>query len=330
MAFSAVQNWASNRVTSGTTAALVLGTVPVAGNLLVCCYSCDNGLTATIADNIGDGVPWTVAINGQGSSINVGRNYLAYKIVGTPSGGLKTVTMTASGSIALGAGLTVAEYTATGAITIDGTPTFATAQSAVQAAGNITTTSAIGLVVSINQNNTAYSTADGTFNLQLGTPAQLTWKLSIEDKFTTAAAVYNPSWTGSVSDFWFTCVIGFKQAAAPGGSSGSFGRSKYFPKSAVVGAAIVISNIVLNWNAPATMGDGSAASGITGYNIYKSATPFDISPSLVTSVGLVLTTTISVPSGVWYFWVSAITATGESPLELAINSVTNLPYWVAL
>jgi hypothetical protein len=88
--------------------------------------------------------------------------------------------------------------------------------------------------------------------------------------------------------------------------------------------------ISLTWVAPTTMGDGSAASGITGYNLYRSTTPYDIAPALVASVGLVLATTLTaVPPGVWYVWVSAITATGESPLELAFNGdgVTGTPYW---
>lgn len=93
---------------------------------------------------------------------------------------------------------------------------------------------------------------------------------------------------------------------------------------------VVLGQIGLSWLAPLTMGDGSAAAGITGYKVYASTTPFDIAPPLVATVGVVLSTTLtSVASGTWYVWVSAITATGESPLELAFNGsgVTGTPYW---
>lgn len=332
MAFSLVQAWATNRVTSGTTAAVVLGSVPLAGDLLVATYSVDNGLTATIADSIGDGVPWSTPapLNGIGSSINVGRKYVSYKIVGTPSGGAKTVTVTASGTISLGMGVSVAEYAATGAISLDGTPAVATAQSAAQSPGTITTTSTAGLVIGCNEDNAAYTTPAGGFTQRSGTPDVLTWKASVEDKITTAGGVYDASWTGGASDFWISMVIGFKQAVAS--ASGPSSWLKYLMLLGIFSGSLftVASGVILlNWTAPLTMGDGSAVAGITGYNIYRSLIPFDIAPSLAASVGNVLTATLTaVPPGTWYVWISAVTAAGESPLVLAFNAATNTPYWV--
>lgn len=89
-------------------------------------------------------------------------------------------------------------------------------------------------------------------------------------------------------------------------------------------------SISFSWQAPTTMGDGSAVSGITGYNVYWSTVPYDISPpnsASVSGAGTLSHTITGLASGTWYVGVSAITASGESQISWAFNEGTQLPYW---
>lgn len=89
-------------------------------------------------------------------------------------------------------------------------------------------------------------------------------------------------------------------------------------------------SIALNWVAPATMGDGSAVTGLTGYKVYWSQVPYDINPpnsASVAGAGTLTYTVTGLASGNWYLWVSAVTSGGESPLMPALNETTDLPYW---
>lgn len=99
-------------------------------------------------------------------------------------------------------------------------------------------------------------------------------------------------------------------------------------------ASVLISvggSFSLAWVAPTTMGDGTAVTGLTGYKVYWSTTPYDVSPpnsASVSGAGTLTYTITGLASGTYYAWVSAITASGESPLSPAYNQSTLQPYWV--
>lgn len=96
------------------------------------------------------------------------------------------------------------------------------------------------------------------------------------------------------------------------------------------GAASATGSIKVNWVAPTTMGDGTAISGLTGYKVYWSTTPYDTSPpnsATVSGAGTLTYTITGLASGAWYVGISAVTSAGESPIEWAFNASAQEPYW---
>lgn len=219
MAITRVQNWTVVPKTggAGSTVDNVLATVPVAGNLLqLYIGSGDSGGAIsglTITDTIGDGVSWTAMTTNPTPLGNVGslayvQGY--YKVVGTPSGGAKTVTATISGTQALA--LFVAEY-GDGA----GSPTWAVDGAQIEAYGPAASGAPIAGSIVVTGTNTIIT---GFAQLESGTLAAGTnytsqatnnvfAKYMVEDRITTSAATYPVDLSTPTDRAWGMQAIAF-------------------------------------------------------------------------------------------------------------------------
>lgn len=221
MTVSAKQNWTSAGTgTNVATQALVLVSIPTAGNLMVC-YA-ERGLgtgTMSVADNIGDSVSWT-EINHIANTTEGVTVYGWWKVVGTPSGGLKTVTVTnVTDNRALQ--VTAAEYqSSVGGITwgLNGTASSNTGLASVNPSpGAITLDANPSVVIGFVSTDNALSTAVATYTRQAIIEAF--GEDAVEDKFVAASGSQTPSWT-SASSNW--CAMGSAFKATPAASGIAF------------------------------------------------------------------------------------------------------------
>ena len=238
MAITRTQAWTSavkdNAIGSTVTNTLV--SVPTAGNLLVAWLQTgDDGGAATISsfsDNIGDGVSWT-AMTTNPTSMPGGSNTRIlgyYKVVGTPSGGLKAVQCTITGTQALI--LFVAEYSDTAVTwTVDGSQVSAAVASVGPAnAGSITTTGSNSVVIGCALSDDSVWTA-GTNYTSRGTEAATWAAMTVEDwvQSTTGTNAVDFGTAGSPAS-WAAMGIAFKASAAatsdPAASSSRFNASQ--------------------------------------------------------------------------------------------------------
>lgn len=231
MAITRVQTFAVTWKTAGTgsTVTHTMASVPTAGNLLVACLaSGDTGATqitiTSFDDNIGDGVPWTEStLNPQGLTVSSKTKYrMYYKVVGTPSGGLKDVQCTITSIQALV--LFVGEYGVD-----SGVPTWSVTGSQIAAngvsptfpadAGDITTTIPDAVLV-------GFSGCQGSnWNAGSGYTRQATsteWAQdSVEDRIVSSTGTYAVDWvTGASPNNWVAMGIAF--GATDGGSPTSY------------------------------------------------------------------------------------------------------------
>jgi len=227
MAITRVQTFtvATKSDGTGSTVTNTLASVPTAGNLLVACLSSgDAGGAITVSsfsDNIGDSVSWTA------SSLNPvtfpgggGVQYrIYYKVVGTPSGGLKAVQCTITGTQALA--LFVAEYgVSSGSPTwsVTGTPVSATglAAAAPANAGSITTAIADAVLIGFAGSSSNHWLAGSGYTIQASSGV---WANDdVEDKIVSATGTYAVDWTNPVSPGdWAAMGIAF--GATTGGSA---------------------------------------------------------------------------------------------------------------
>jgi hypothetical protein len=239
MAFSILQAW-KHAVTSSppTQTDLVLTSVPIAGNLLVVVVHFSiSATTVAMTDSIGDGVGWNTGVGPvNDSSSAYQRQYIFWKVVGTPSGGAKTLTATWSGGTTPGTlGVDAAEYqSAGGVISLDGTATSASGHNVGPATTTgITTTGTEGLVISTLTDNAAnYTTPTGGFtNRAIGngtTDQSDIWNNNVADQYTSSAATYTPSQVLGGSEFWINMAIGFKAATASPAASYPIETILYF------------------------------------------------------------------------------------------------------
>lgn len=215
MAFSLVQTWADADTAASTSTPLVLVSVPTAGNLLVACVTggVDTTQTFSIADNIGDSVAWNTAVGPQNNPFPTDRSYIFWKVVGTPSGGLKTITATATGA-ETHFSVMAAEYAGGGGtIVLDGTPTSASAAAGTNPApGAITTVSAAGLVIGYCTDNNADPTTGAGYTRYLAGTAHQNFH-AIEDQFTTVGGSYNPGFS-ELTGGWAALGVAFKVSGA--------------------------------------------------------------------------------------------------------------------
>ncbi len=134
MGIATVQAW-KNSSNSGASLSVAFNSVPTAGNLLVAVAVVEQGTTRTLSlsDTIGDGVAWVYDIDAT-NSFGDGHIYICHKIVGTPSGGGKTVTTTPNISSVNVLG--IAEFSGVDpANPVDGTPKQASGSSATGSPG---------------------------------------------------------------------------------------------------------------------------------------------------------------------------------------------------
>lgn len=222
MAFTLVQTWADADTAASSSTPLVLVSVPTAGNLLVAIATggTDVAQTFSIADNIGDSVSWNTAVGPQNNTFPNDRTYIFWKIVGTPSGGLKTITITSTGA-ETHLSVMAAEYNSGGgAAALDGTPVGASGIAGTNPApGNIVTTSSAGLVIGYCTDNNADPTTAATYTRYLAGTAHQNFH-AIEDKFTTASGTYNPGFTENTGG-WGAVGVAFKASGGGGGVGGA-------------------------------------------------------------------------------------------------------------
>jgi len=207
MAITRVQTFtvATKSDGTGSTVTNTLASVPTTGNLLVAFLTAgDAGGAVSISsftDNIGDSVSWIA------SSLNPvtfpgGGNikYNAYwKVVGTPSGGLKAVTATIAATQALA--LYVAEYgvsSGTPTWSITGTPVSSTGTSSTPAnAGSITTAIADSVLVGLAGSSNNHWLVGSGYTIQASAGV---WENNdVEDKIVSATGTYAVDWTNPVS-----------------------------------------------------------------------------------------------------------------------------------
>lgn len=216
MAYASVQAWTTQRTTTGTTAVKAFVNVPTTGNLLVCCIGGASFLTvSTVTDDIGDGVSWSA-----GGAHNAGTNTstdlnMYYKVVGTPSGGGKTVTVTMSGSGIKMIAIKELSGNASSSL-IDGTPLAVSGSSANFSIGSITLTDASYVVGFVQNNDGSNPTAGSGFgNL---TAMAVDGAGALEDMVGVAGS-QTVAFTHAASDTWDGIAVAFKPAAAGGGAT---------------------------------------------------------------------------------------------------------------
>ena len=212
---SLLQAWTSTGTGAAASVGLAYTNVPTAGNLLVCAFATDSTKTLTsITDNIGDGVNWTLARGPDASAFSGSNLYTYYKVVGTPSGGNKTVTVLQSGSGVLTMGL--AEYATDkpGTWSIDGTPVGTSGNSTDPTAGSITTAASTSIIVSQVMSGGSDPTAGSGFTVRnVFTP--FIYFQDIEDQITTSANAYSVAWVNAVSNQWTAQGTAFTLTPVP-------------------------------------------------------------------------------------------------------------------
>lgn len=224
MAFSLAQAWTNAVSVGAATSPIVLASIPTTGNLLVCTVTLDLDVaqTASCADNIGDAGVWATAAGPGNNSINGERLYIFWKVVGTPSGGQKTITVTSTG-VQTKMTICAAEYApgTVGTISIDGTSVQSNGSGTNPVAGTIVTTAA-GLVVGWVGDNNATPAAGSGFTNQT-TPANSQFN-AVEDQITVSAGSYSVAWVEATNTTWGALGAAFKVTASGGG--GTSARSK--------------------------------------------------------------------------------------------------------
>lgn len=218
MAWSKTQNWISGWQTASNTTAptATFTTVPASGSLVLAATWCD-GVTATmtISDNFGDAGTWNLVVGPKADTISVQRVTLFWKIVGTPSGGLKTVTATPSVA-ATNKGVAIAEFSpGGGTVTVAGTPTSnAGNTTGTLSPGTITYSGSNGLSIGVISNNNADPTANATYTGTVITANG--WFHDVEDKLNVTSGTIDPNWSTATTDFWSALGAVFDATSASG------------------------------------------------------------------------------------------------------------------
>ena len=217
MTVSAKQNWTGTGTGSSVASEpLAFANVPIAGNLLVCYAELGNsGGTGGIGDDIGDSVSWSQFAIKANATEGV-KCYGWWKVVGTPSGGGKTVTVSASPNEPIS--LVIAEYqSSVGGITwgLNGTAIQTSGSGSNPALGTISMSGDPSTVNSFISSDTAVATAGAGFTRQ--TTVTHFGDDAVEDLFTTGTS-QAVAWVGSLGN-WTGLAGAFKAATGAGGGS---------------------------------------------------------------------------------------------------------------
>lgn len=224
MTIAIVQAWTKYEKAdaTGSTAPLVLTNVPAAGNLLVAFATTGDGSAWSamgISDNIGDAgtwVPFTPAYIGLNHADSSQRIFGWYKIVGTPSGGGKTITSAFTGVAQMT--LFAGEYgDDAGPVTwtVDGTQVSAFGLDTLPNAGSITTTGTNSVIIgAIEAGGGPLSVGTGFTSRQ----TSLSWNnYLIQDRAAATATSYAVDTTSPSDQAWGAMGIAFK--ATPAGTA---------------------------------------------------------------------------------------------------------------
>jgi hypothetical protein len=226
------QTWVGNNAYSYT-GVQALSNVPATNSIVVVAVSSLTSMapSETPSDNFGDSGTW-VALQ---QYVNVAYGYtmsMWYKVIGTPSGGGKTVTVTSS--VRNDISIAVAEYATSSAGTwsTDTQSAVADTYSNSINPGAITTTGGGVIVGTAYALPTLTSTGSGfTSRLALATAAAT---LYISDNISTAAGTYNATWSRPTSTTWSAGQSAIKFTA---GAATTYSRSakiwKYLHPSVV-------------------------------------------------------------------------------------------------
>jgi hypothetical protein len=210
MSITLNQAWSNAGTNTTNNVPLAYGSIPAAGDLLIAVFSLTDTQTLTsLADTIGDGVPWvqagtTVHDNNSGSN-----NYVYYKTVGTPSGGAKTVTLTASATAGMVLSIAAYRSSVAGTWSTDGFISVINTTSTNPSPGSITTTAADGVVLGYVVKSGATPTAGTGFTLQAAPTGYFGYE-GVEDQITTAAGSYTAAWVDGASSTWSALSAAFK------------------------------------------------------------------------------------------------------------------------
>jgi hypothetical protein len=185
------QAWASApRAASAQSKALV--NVPTAGNVVVVCTAvADHLQTISMSDDFSDGNSWNTLIGPITELNDDAALYIFWKAIGTPSGGGKTVTATASGSANVV--LSVVEYAVDVGVTwaSDGSASSTEQTATDPTPGAINTTGSNGVVIGycIHTNSTALTSVAG-----FTSRVQLSRNEDIEDQITGSLSATSQLW----------------------------------------------------------------------------------------------------------------------------------------
>jgi hypothetical protein len=193
--------------------------VPTAGNVVVVCTAvADHLQTISMSDDFSDGNSWNTLIGPITELNDDAALYIFWKAIGTPSGGGKTVTATASGSANVV--LSVVEYAVDVGVTwaSDGSASSTEQTATDPTPGAINTTGSNGVVIGycIHTNSTALTSVAGfTSRVQLTGSAAMRNE-DIEDQITTASGSYTAGWTAA-SQLWRALAGAIKATATAAG-----------------------------------------------------------------------------------------------------------------
>lgn len=193
-----VQDWASTMdVASGSSNGYALTSVPTSGNMIIGVVRInDETCTASFSDDFGDAGAWSVVGPVQLGGVAT-TAYIGYKVVGTPSGGGKTVTVTPAGGFGAPYGITmnVAEVSLpVGAL--DDSESTATFGADPSLTTDLTTTVSNGLIIGFLV-DTQTATQTGSYVLKVNNDNFC----CIVSLLNSAAGTHDPAFTASAASY---------------------------------------------------------------------------------------------------------------------------------
>jgi hypothetical protein len=135
---------------------------------------------------------------------------------------------------------------------------------------------------------------------------------------TSASSTANSAANGVASQSIFGSTLA--RTALTSASTGSTGSA---PSSATSPPASTDKSVDVTWTAPTTNTNGSALVGLAGYTIYYGNSPSSLNRSInVANAGATDYVVQGLPSGTWYFAVTAYTNTGLQSSDSTVVSKT--------
>jgi hypothetical protein len=268
---TALQNSWVSATANAISVGVALQGVPLPGSLIVVFTEYDSGNgNPTITDNLGDAGAWNTPLTAISDSVNSGLLSVHYKIVGTPSGGNKTITMTCAltGNKLIFAGY---YYNPSADLSIDG--------SAVSSA-NVTATNPT--TPAITTTNTPDGVVLGFVMSAIFNPTvSLPWVLrrtatapfncgEVIDQITNGATSYTPTWAAA-SGVYSSIGVAFKRtltkpelSAHPDSTAAKVGATATFSVTATGTGSITYQWSKYSGGSWSTIGGATSASYTTG------------------------------------------------------------------